>query len=445
MKNISKIISILFLGFSLLLLSYVIYRSEFYHSGSKSDYYLKYYIFSISLVVLGIISFFLKEEFKIKTTMVFVSVILGLYLIEIYFFIDSRQFRIWKSGVKYDTRTQYEIYNDLKKEDDDIVVRVTPSTYAHKNSNNIFPLSGISNKKTILCNEHGYFPIYDSDRYGFNNPDSEWDKEETEYLLVGDSYTQGDCVNTEDNIAGNLRRLSGKNVINLGYGGNGPLIEYASLREYLPLIKTKRMLWLYCEGNDLSYSNIGLELKNKILLKYLEYPNFTQNLHLRQDEIDLVAKHELEKQLAEKKKNLKNTKFYFLKFIKLFNVRYSILKFTKKPSEKKINSEFKKIIKLAKDLADQNNIDFYFIYVPDNYRYIHKHNFSSEYFNDYNKIINYVSSLGIPIIDLHSELLEKNHDGKLRRDKNYHFSEDGYRIISEHIFKSILNYENYNG
>ena len=58
MKNISKIISILFLGFSLLLLSYVIYRSEFYHSGSKSDYYLKYYIFSISLVVLGIISFF---------------------------------------------------------------------------------------------------------------------------------------------------------------------------------------------------------------------------------------------------------------------------------------------------------------------------------------------------------------------------------------------------
>ena len=60
MKNISKIISILFLGFSLLLLSYVIYRSEFYHSGLKSDYYLKYYIFSISLVILGIISFFLK-------------------------------------------------------------------------------------------------------------------------------------------------------------------------------------------------------------------------------------------------------------------------------------------------------------------------------------------------------------------------------------------------
>ena len=98
MKNISKIISVLFLGFSLLLLSYVIYRSEFYHSGLKSDYYLKYYIFSISLVILGIISFFLKEEFKIKTTIVFVSIILGLYLIEIYFFIDFRYygFFLWR-------------------------------------------------------------------------------------------------------------------------------------------------------------------------------------------------------------------------------------------------------------------------------------------------------------------------------------------------------------
>ena len=396
----------------------------------------------------------MKEEFKIKTTIVFVSIILGLYLIEIYFFIDSRQFRIWKSGVKYDTRTQYEMYNDLKKEDDDIVVRVTPSTYAHKNSYNIFPLSGISNKKTILCNEHGYFAIYDSDRYGFNNPDGEWDKEEIEYLLVGDSYTQGDCVNTQDSIAGNLRRLSNQNVINLGYGGNGPLIEYASLREYLPLVKAKKILWIYTSENDLSYSNIGLELKNKILLKYLEDPSFSQNLHLRQDEIDLVAKHELEKQLAEEKKKLKNTKLDFLKFIKLFNFRYAILKFTNflkeefkikitKPNEKKISSKFKKIIKLAKDLADQNNIDFYFIYLPDNYRYIHKQN--TEYLNDYNKIINYVSSLGISIIDLHSELLEKNHDGKLRRDKAGHFSEDGYRIISDHIFKSILNYENYNG
>ena len=40
----------------------------------------------------------------------------------------------------------------------------------------LFPLSGISNSKTIHCNESGYYSIYKSDRYGFNNPDYDWDK-----------------------------------------------------------------------------------------------------------------------------------------------------------------------------------------------------------------------------------------------------------------------------
>ena len=47
---------------------------------------------------------------------------------------------------------------------------------------NIFPLSGLSNVETILCNESGYFALYESDRYGFNNPDEEWDKKITNYL-----------------------------------------------------------------------------------------------------------------------------------------------------------------------------------------------------------------------------------------------------------------------
>ena len=40
----------------------------------------------------------------------------------------------------------------------------------------IFPLSGASNSMTVHCNENGYFSTYLSDRYGFNNPDKEWDK-----------------------------------------------------------------------------------------------------------------------------------------------------------------------------------------------------------------------------------------------------------------------------
>ena len=47
----------------------------------------------------------------------------------------------------------------------------------------------MSNKTTLLGNENGYVVTYKSDRYGFNNIDSEWDSSNVEFLLLGDSYT----------------------------------------------------------------------------------------------------------------------------------------------------------------------------------------------------------------------------------------------------------------
>ena len=133
--------------------------------------------------------------------------------------------------------------------------------YLVKNySNVLLPLSGLSNLETILCNENGYYSIYQSDRYGFNNPDNEWDKKEIEYLLVGDSFTHGACVNRPSDIGSVLRNLSDKSVLNLGMSSNGPLIEYATLREYLGK-NIKKVLWIYYEGNDLR----NLELEKKII------------------------------------------------------------------------------------------------------------------------------------------------------------------------------------
>ena len=108
---------------------------------------------------------------------------------------------------------------------------VAPTNYINKDFS-IFPLSGISNSQTIYCNENGYTSVYKSDRYGFSNPDTEWDSKEIEYLIVGDSFAQGACVNRPNDIGSVLRKLSNKSVLNLGYGGMVS-IEYATLREYL--------------------------------------------------------------------------------------------------------------------------------------------------------------------------------------------------------------------
>ena len=74
-----------------------------------------------------------------------------------------------------------------------------------------------------------------------------------------------------------------------------------------------------------------------------------------------------------------------------------------------ISPEFKSIIKLAHDYAKKNQSNFYFVYIPEYKRY--KKNLQNDYsFNDYEKVINYVKNLNIPVIDLNEELFQKNKD-----------------------------------
>ena len=96
-----------------------------------------------------------------------------------------------------------------------------------------------------------------------------WDKNKIEFLLVGDSQLLGYCVNEPITMAGVLRRLNGRknNIINLGYGGHEPLMQYAVLKEYFNFKKTKRVVWfLY----DRDLEDLGRELENPILLNYLK-------------------------------------------------------------------------------------------------------------------------------------------------------------------------------
>ena len=98
-------------------------------------------------------------------------------------------------------KSNLELYNDLKKHNPNISISFVPG-YLKIDNNLIFALSSISKRKTLLCNEGGDHIIYQSDRYGFNNPDKEWDKEKISFFLVGDSFTHGDCVNETDTIGG---------------------------------------------------------------------------------------------------------------------------------------------------------------------------------------------------------------------------------------------------
>ena len=89
-----------------------------------------------------------------------------------------------KTGKSYDLRSKFEVYNDLKNDKEKVTLSMTAWSKIFLDKNDLLPLSGLSNIESILCNENGYYSSYLSDRYGFNNPDKEWDKRSIEYLVI---------------------------------------------------------------------------------------------------------------------------------------------------------------------------------------------------------------------------------------------------------------------
>ncbi len=292
LDNFSKFFFYIFVFISLLLFTYTFYRDFIFHNGEISSYYSKYYLFSIIIFLISFLSIYLSKIIKTYFLIIFFSVSFTLYAYEGYLSsFDSTKDKIKffkkKTGKNFDLRTRGEVFGEMIKTNKNIAVPVPPqqhfqvikdNNFQFKNFPDLFPLSGVSNILTLNCNENGYFTEYFSDRYGFNNEDIEWDKRVIEFLLIGDSHTLGDCVNREDNIASNLIRLkkNDNGVLSLGYKGNDTLLEYASLREYLPHINTKYVLWLYFEGNDLD--GLSKELQIETFKKYLDDENYSQNL-----------------------------------------------------------------------------------------------------------------------------------------------------------------------
>ena len=427
---------------SILLLIYTIYRSEIIHNGNFRDTFYFYYIISLVIFFFSIIILFVNKELKEYLIISIISIFVSLYLFEIYLIYSSifpdtdpilkkKAEKLYsQEGKKYDVRTPYKIYTDLKKINPEITLRVYPKVFY--NEEEFYPLSGISNSKTILCNESGYYSHYYSDRFGFNNPDKEWDSSHIEYLLIGDSFTHGSCVNRPNDIASVLRNLSNESVINLGMGGNGTLIEYASLREYLNT-NVNKVLLLFVE-NDLE--NLNNEIKNKVLKKYLNDDKFKQNLREKQSEVNSKVRKKIYSQLP---KNQFKSKV--LRFVKLSNLRELTYKNKKRlnssiSQENDVLAEFRKLLLLIKKLTKENNSKFYFIYLPPSFRYS-----NPKYISNHSLVEKIVKDLDIQFLDMHKEVFAKELDPlKLFPfGLHGHYNVEGYNKIANQIYKLTKN------
>ena len=473
-----KFFSKLLLFFSILLLIYIFFKSEFIHNGDVRAYYVKYYIISLIFISFSIYTFFISRETKNKLLLLIFSVYISFISIEIILFYTFQ--KNYHESLKY-------VY--LKKQNPETYLKIYPSFFVRKHNLSFLPLSGMSNKQIVVCKEMKNVSTFNSDRYGFNNPDKEWDKDIVEMFMIGDSFLHGNCVDENDTIGSNFRKLSKKNnnnefsIINTGQPASGPLVQFAILREYLPKNKNiKKLIWFYYEQNDLQ--NFERELKNPILLKYFNNQDFSQNLLELNKKKDMIVK----KYHDERVENIEHYIFksfgmtlglrgLIINIIKLSNIRrltienynFTNLKknknefnkniYPKKPKleefEFKANEnlllKFKKIASEIKKIANEKNIETYFVYIPSLYRIdnnmnpkfvdkIKNEDYSvSDNIFEYSTVKNIINNLGFKIIDLNSDFFSKQKNPRKFFTRSYrsHFTVDGYKEISMFIYDNV--------
>jgi hypothetical protein len=329
----------------------------------------------------------------------------------------------------------------------------------------VFPLGGISNAHLVLCNEEGTWVSFKSDRYGYNNDDSVYEDNPggDRIVLLGDSFTQGYCVERKDSVAGQLI-ARGHNIINLGTGGNGPLIELAVLKEYGVHLKPKYIFWIF---NKFDHLDLALEYDNKFLINYLD-DKFSQNLISRQQEIDLfweqvlVQKEEMEvkkgleemevrKALEEaavaqklniptfnfeqrkykRYKTIKDFKEYLPYFFRLCITLGNIRRYL--GYTRAYLSDLEPVLMRAKKIADKQGIKLYFVFIP-------THDMYSEPYSPEKKALAVAQKLNIPTINFEKQVRkEKNNLTMYLNKSSFHYNKKGYSLLADAIEKEISN------
>jgi len=445
---ISRYLSKILLIIGSAILFYVFFRSEIIHNGQLREHYFSYYIISFFLLIFSVLTFFLSDKLKEYLGITLFSALISLYFFELYQnhrnldgqpIVYIKKIISPKKFKNFDLRNVKQVVKDLRKANPNVYT-VGISSELLINGQNIKPLSGLSNSLLINCNENGYFSSFNSDRHGFNNPDGVWDQKNFEFILLGDSFIEGQCVNNEFNIDSEFRKINSNQTLNLGYGGHGPLRNYAKLKEYLDndQIKIKNILWFYYEGNDLS--DLTYEKHNKILKKYLNDNSFKQNLEKYRNQIDNNIKVNIEKHFVQ---------YNFFSILKLYSTRSFFKNIFEYQTQKtlltdEIFDNYKEVLQKVQNFAKKKNSKLYFIYLPRFKRYDqtqYKHSVFGD--KEYNNIKNMTNELNISFIDIDKLVFNKlNNKKSLFPFEGLHplnhYNEKGYKMIS----KAVLEYIN---
>ena len=355
--------------------------------------------------------------------------------------VDPRHAVARKHGVEYDNRSRLQVILECRETTGNCFPSVPPNAFIGNRlkvgESMLLPLSGVAQATVIGCNESGFYSSYETDEFGFRNPPGSWpDAAPIDIAFVGDSYTVGDCVNDGDHFADMLRG-SFPNVLNLAYGGNGPLFELAAIKEYLADREVRYVFWVYFERNDLL--DLDRDKDIDILLEYLR-PAFTQNLAGRHKEIDTAIRIFLNDRIIEKVDG-RPLIFPNLRLL-LWRVRHNQTNTTIQNIDNPLQhdlSMFREILATARHVVENSGGQLVFVYLPEYERFnreIPSAPWSGAGIKD--EVLAMVSSLGIDLIDIEPAFLEVDDPLDLFPFRMQgHYNRQGYSIIAGEIHKFL--------
>jgi hypothetical protein len=350
-----------------------------------------------------------------------------------------------KAGVDFDRRTRIEVIHDLEATGVDAVPDIPPSIVLEPSENGSYksaltlegreflPLGSISNRVTVHCNESGEYTIYKSGDRGFNNPKGHWALKPIDVALLGDSFTLGACVPTGKSFAA-LVADAYPATLNLAADNNGPLLELATLREYLKDLRPRIVVWVYYEGNDLH--NLYSEWKSPLLRSYLNR-EFRQGLAERQ--------HDIDSELLAFVQEARDTSRWMQRLgqardaVRLLNLRAlvaSALRTQKEDAEDWQHQigNLRTVLSKAVRSVESWGGSLYFVYLPTWKRYAHPELAP----NERDTVLATAKELGIHVIDIHRAFArEPDPLAFFPHDQAGHYNEKGHGLVANEIIDGI--------
>jgi hypothetical protein len=225
--------------------------------------------------------------------------------------------------------------------------------------------------------------------------------------------------------------------------GNGPLLELATIREYLPALKPEVVLWNYFEGNDLF--DLEQEKSVAVLRKYMD-DGFRQGLASKQAEVDTLLASWLESVIkagaASSQDELfrKTTRVDAIKhFVTLKGLR-NLLQLTASPGQQYRECDvafLQDVLKQANRTVASWGGRLVFVYLPSWTRY---HGGLNQCEKERNEVMARVRALGIPVVDVHQSFRRHPNPSKLfaQEELGYsHYGADGYRMAAQTVIESL--------